>query len=195
MSRRASTQREASDGRIRGIPVSPIAERPEPRFTHLLHRAGFPGSVKCSRCFTIQPQPAALHQDSRGFLWPVKRRPAMLCSNPAPYNKFSPARAVEGLRLRGCRMTEQCSSSDDTGSATLAGLNVSGSREQLASPRPIRSMATEFGCGRAFAVRLCWRERGRTVAGAARSAATALDRLAKLRFAPCSRTPLSSRFR
>jgi len=60
-------------------------------------------------------------------------------------------------------MTERCSASNDIdGAATLAGLNESGSCEQLASPRPIRSGATELGCARAFAVRLRWRERGRT---------------------------------
>ena len=93
-------------------------------------------------------------------------------------------------------MTERRRVLAKTSGATLAGLNGSGSCDKLASPRPIRSGATDLGCARAFVETLRWRERGRTVAGAARSAAVALDhRLAKLRFAARSRATLSSRFR
>ena len=93
-------------------------------------------------------------------------------------------------------MTERCSSSNDIGSATLAGLNGSGSCDELApSRRRILSQPWRAAVAPSSMNRSGRRERGRTVAGAARSAASALDLLVKLRFTPRSRAPLSSRFR
>jgi hypothetical protein len=113
-----------------------------------------------------------------------------------PYPDSAPLAPWNRSAFEVAGMTERCSSSNDIDPATLAGLNGSGSCDKSAPSRrrilsqPRRTVMTHSSMSCCLR-----RERGRTVAGAARSAASALDRLASLRDAPRSRAPLSSRCR